>query len=208
VNESLKSLEASVRAPQIGQLEREHLQLLADRLYEKNLELEKNNKRLRSLSLTDELTGLNNRRGFMIRANGLLKFARYANHPLSLLYIDLDSLKKINDTFGHAQGDIALNHFAHILNETFRDSDVIARMGGDEFSVLTIDAMEDGLVKIQARLKSKVDNHNLVSIHGYALSFSMGVIRVDLDSTYTVDELISQADEAMYARKRYKRRDI
>ena len=206
VHEALKKPAAPARLPQTGQLQREHLQLLADKLYEKNLELERTNERLRSLSLTDELTGLNNRRGFMILANGLLKFSRRANHPLCLLSIDMDSLKHVNDTFGHAQGDTALTHFAHILTETFRDSDVIARMGGDEFAVLTIDATEGSLAIIQARLQSNVDAHNLVSMSGYSLSFSLGIIRVDLNITFTVEALLAQADEAMYAHKRHKKR--
>jgi diguanylate cyclase (GGDEF)-like protein len=82
---------------------------------------------------------------------------------------------------------------------------VIARMGGDEFAVLTIDATEAGLVAIQARLQSNVDTHNLESVHGYALSFSLGIIRVDLNSTFTVEALLSQADEAMYIHKRHKK---
>jgi len=208
VHESLKQPIERSRLPQTGQLHREHLQLLADKLYEKNLELEKTNERLRNLSLTDELTGLNNRRGFMILANGLLKFSRRANHPLSLLFIDMDSLKKINDTFGHAHGDSALTHFAHILTQTFRDSDVIARMGGDEFAVLTIDATESSLNAIRARLQSNVDTHNLEAVRGYALSFSLGIIRVDLDSTLTVEALLAQADEAMYAHKKRRKRKV
>lgn len=208
VHETLKRPTEPSRLPQTGELQREHLQLLADKLYEKNLELEKTNERLRNLSLTDELTGLNNRRGFMILANGLLKFSRRANHPLCLLYIDMDCLKIINDTFGHAQGDTALTHFAHILTKTFRDSDVIARMGGDEFAVLTIDATEGSLNVIQARLQSNVDTHNLEAVRGYALSFSLGIIRVDLSSTYTVEALLDQADKAMYAHKKRKKRKV
>jgi diguanylate cyclase (GGDEF)-like protein len=156
--------------------------------------------------LTDELTGLNNRRGFMILATGLLKFARRAGHPLCLLYLDMDCLKQVNDTFGHAEGDIALNHFAHILTETFRDSDVIARMGGDEFVVLTIDATENDLTSIQARLQSNVNAHNLQSVRGYTLSFSLGIIRVDLDSTITMEALLAQADTAMYRQKQNRKR--
>jgi diguanylate cyclase (GGDEF)-like protein len=208
VNESLKRGTEPAKLPQTGQLQREHLQLLADKLYEKNLELEKTNERLRNLSLTDELTGLNNRRGFMILANSLLKFSRRANHPLCLLYIDMDSLKMINDTFGHTYGDSALTHFAHILTMTFRDSDVIARMGGDEFAVLTIDATEGSLNSIQERLQGNVDTHNLEAARGYALSFSMGIIRVDLNSTFTVDALLAQADQAMYAHKKKKKRKV
>lgn len=205
VQESLQKPAARSRLPQTGQLHREHLQLLADKLYQKNIELEQANERLRNLSLTDELTGLNNRRGFTILASGLFKFARRANHPICLLFIDMDSLKNINNTFGHAEGDTALNHFARILIETFRDSDVIARLGGDEFAVLTIDATENGIAVIQKRLRSNVDAYNLVSVRGYILSFSLGIIQVDLDSTFTVDTLLSQADKAMYEHKQAKK---
>lgn len=146
VHEVLKKPTTPSRLPQTGQLQREHLQILADKLYQKNMELESANERLRNLSLTDDLTGLNNRRGFTVLATGLLKFARRATHPLCMMYIDMDSLKNINNTFGHAEGDMALTHFARILTETYRDSDVIARMGGDEFAVLTIDADRKSVV--------------------------------------------------------------
>lgn len=208
VNAALNQLPEPARLPQTGQLQREHLQLLADKLYEKNQDLEKANEQLRNLSLTDELTGLNNRRGFMILANGLLKFSQRANHSICLLYIDMDSLKQINDTFGHAQGDIALTHFANILTQTFRDSDIIARMGGDEFAVLTIDTAEGSLNSIQARLQGNVGAHNLKAARGYTLSFSMGIIQVDLNSTFTVEALLAQADEAMYAHKKKRKRKM
>ena len=210
--EILRAVQASLqhptkrsKLPQTGQLHREHLQLLADKLYQKNIELEKANERLRNLSLTDELTGLNNRRGFAILANGLFKFARRANHALCLLYMDMDSLKHINNAFGHAEGDTALNHFARILTETFRDSDVIARMGGDEFAVLTIDANENNIAVIQARLQSNVDAYNLVSVRGYPLTFSLGIIQIDLDSTFSVEALLARADAAMYEQKQAKK---
>ena len=206
VNESLKQPTIPARLPQTGQLQREHLQLLADKLYQKVSELEKANDRLRSLSITDVLTGLNNRRGFMILATGLLKFARRAAYSVCLLYIDLDSLKYINDTFGHAAGDTAITHFARILTETFRDSDVIGRLGGDEFVVLIIDATESDLTSMQARLQSNVDAHNLQSERGYALSLSLGVIRVDPDSTITMEELLYEADAAMYQHKKNRKR--
>ena len=205
VHEALKQPTTPARLPQTGQLQREHLQILADKLYQKNLELESANERLRNLSLTDELTGLNNRRGFAILASGLLKFAKRANHPICLMYIDMDSLKNINNTFGHAEGDMALTHFARILTETYRDSDVVARLGGDEFVVLTIDATENGISTIQARLQSNVEAYNLVSVRGYVLSFSLGIIQVDLNSTFTVDTLLSQADKAMYEHKHSKK---
>lgn len=205
VNASLKQPTIPSRLPQTGQLQREHLQLLADKLYQKVSELEKANEHLRNISVTDGPTGLNNRRGFMILATGLLKFARRASYPSCLLYIDLDSLKYINNTFGHAAGDATLKNFANILTETFRDSDVIGRMGGDEFVVLIVDATENDVINMQARLQSHVDVHNLKP-DGYTLSFSMGSIRIDPNSTDTMEELLSQADAAMYKHKQSRKR--
>jgi diguanylate cyclase (GGDEF)-like protein len=206
VQASLKQPTVPSRLPQTGQLQREHLQLLADKLYQKVSELEKANDRLRNLSLTDELTGLNNRRGFMILATGLLKFARRANHPLCLLYIDMDRLKYINDTFGHSDGNTALTEFAHVLTDTFRDSDVIARLGGDEFVILTIDATESDLYNIQTRLQNNMAAYNLRSTNGHALSFSLGVIQVDINTSIAMEELLSQADAAMYKHKQSRKR--
>jgi len=206
VNESLKQPKTPGRLPQTGQLQREHLELLADKLYQKVSELEKANDRLRNLSLTDALTGLNNRRGFMILATGLLKFARRAAYSVCLLYIDLDSLKYINDTFGHAAGDAAIMQFSRILTDTFRDSDVIGRLGGDEFVAMIADATESDLASIQNYLQSNVDIYNLQCDPGQALSFSLGVIRVEPDSTITMEELLSEADAAMYKHKISRRR--
>jgi diguanylate cyclase (GGDEF)-like protein len=206
VNESLHLKASPARLPQTGQLHREHLQVLADKLYQKVSELEKANERLHNLSLTDGLTGLNNRRGFMVLATGLLKFARRVGYSSCLIYIDLDSLKHINDTYGHTEGDKALTHFSRILTESFRDSDVIGRMGGDEFVVLIVDATKDDLANMQARLQGNVDAHNLQIAGEYALAFSMGGVWVDSKSTITMEALLSQADEAMYKHKMSRRR--
>lgn len=206
VNESLKRPTVPSSLPKTGQLQREHLQLLADKLYQKVAELEKANENLRNFSLTDGLTGLNNRRGFMILATNLLKFARRANYSSCLLYIDLDSLKHINNTFGHAAGDMAITHFARILSDTFRESDIIGRLGGDEFVILIIDASESDLATMEARLQSKVDTYNLQADSGHTLSFSIGSIRVDSNSTISMEALMSQADEAMYKHKQSRKR--
>ena len=206
VTESLKRPTQPARLPQTGQLQRAHLELLADKLYQKVSELEKANDHLRNLSLTDALTGLNNRRGFMILATGLLKFARRVSYSVCLLYIDLDSLKYINDTFGHSAGDAAIVQFSRILTDTFRDSDVIGRMGGDEFVIMIADASESDLTSVQARLQSNVDLYNLKAAHGQAFSFSLGIIRVEPQSTITMEELLAQADVAMYKHKVSRRR--
>lgn len=203
VDESLRKPTRPIRLPQTGELQREHLQLLADKLYQKVEELEKANEHLRNASITDGLTGLNNRRGFMIMATGLLKFARRAGYPSCLLYIDMDSLKYLNNTFGHIAGDMALAQFSRILTDTFRDSDVMGRMGGDEFVILITDATESDIVSMKTLLQSNVDAYNRQSEH--PLSFSLGVISVDKDSTITMEALLSQADEAMYLHKQRRK---
>lgn len=206
VNDSLKSPITPARLPQTGQLQREHLQLLADKLYEKISELEYANERLRSLSLVDGLTGLHNRRGFMILSTNMLKFARRAGYSSSLIYIDLDSLKHINDSFGHAAGDAALTSFARILTKTFRESDTIGRLGGDEFVVLILDASDSDLASMQVRLQKHLDAHNQLTEPEQTLSFSMGSIRVDAASKISMEEFLAQADEAMYKHKQSRKR--
>ena len=208
VNESLKRPVSHPRLPNTGQLQRTHLQLLADKLYEKVSELEKANEHLRNISLTDGLTGLNNRRGFMILATGLLKFARRMRYSMCLIYIDLDSLKAINDAFGHIGGDTAISHFARILTETFRESDVIGRLGGDEFVAFIVDATENDLYSMKSRLQSNVDLYNLRATPGQALSFSMGTIWEDSRSSITMEEMLAKADAAMYLHKQRRKRPV
>lgn len=208
VNESLKRPVTHRRLPNTGQLQRTHLQLLADKLYEKVSELEKANDHLRNISLTDGLTGLNNRRGFMILATGLLKFARRMGYSMCLIYIDLDSLKAINDRFGHTGGDAAITHFARILTETFRESDVIGRLGGDEFVVFIVDASGNDLSTLEARLHSHVEAYNLNAGPGQALSFSMGTIWEDSRSLISMEEMLSKADAAMYIHKQQRKRPV
>jgi diguanylate cyclase (GGDEF)-like protein len=206
VNESLKQPDVFARKSHTGELPREHLEVLTDKLYQKIAELEQANEDLRTHSLSDGLTGLNNRRGFMILATSLLRFSRRAGYSSALIYIDLDSLKYINDTFGHTGGDEAITRFARILTDTFRDSDVIGRLGGDEFVILMIDATEADLADMQEHLQNNVKAHNLQIEEGLSLAFSMGNIRVESTSTVSMEELLSRADEAMYRHKQSRRR--
>jgi two-component system, cell cycle response regulator len=208
VNESLKKPVSHRRLPQTGQLQRAHLQLLADKLYEKVSELEKANEHLRNISLTDGLTGLNNRRGFMILATGLLKFARRMRYSLCLIYIDLDSLKTINDQFGHIGGDTAIMSFSRILTNTFRESDVIGRLGGDEFVVLIVDATENDLANLKARLRANVEAYNIQAGPAQAISFSIGTIWEDAKSEVSMEEMLDKADHAMYLHKQRRKRPV
>ena len=195
VNESLKKPTTPNRLPQTGQLQRAHLEVLADKLYQKVSELEKANEHLRNLSLTDALTGLNNRRGFMILATGLLKFSRRVGYPSHLLYIDLDSLKYINDTFGHAGGDAAISHFARILTDTFRDSDVVGRLGGDEFVALLRHPVGPEEAAVVARKLLAVATRPLLLKGGRLLDPSSGLDRVG--DLLLVDGKVEHAGDAV-----------
>jgi diguanylate cyclase (GGDEF)-like protein/PAS domain S-box-containing protein len=160
---------------------------------------------LKSLSLVDELTGLYNRRGFLAFAEHHYNQVRRAHKRLMVFYADLDGMKQINDTYGHKEGDAALVKTANILRETFRDSDVIARIGGDEFTILATGASDDNSESICARLQENIRRFNLQDSHRYNLSLSIGVAHFSSSSAFSIEELMTQADEAMYRNKRRKK---
>lgn len=157
--------------------------------------------RLRELSITDELTGLTNRRGFFAFAQQQIKQVRRAGERLVLLFADLDDLKLINDRYGHLAGDRALGDTAQIFRETFRDSDIIARMGGDEFAVILVDAPETGVATVLRRLQSRLEEYNAGQDGSFRLSVSMGAAVFDPAKPVSVDDLIREADGRMYEEK-------
>ena len=156
---------------------------------------------LRHLALTDELTYLYNRRGFFAAAVQQLKLAARKNQSLLLLYCDVDNLKKINDSYGHQEGDLALIRTADALEKTFRDSDTLARLGGDEFVVLASEASSQTQEVLLRRLEKNLKKSNANEFR-YELSLSVGVARFDPKRAISLGELMAQADEAMYEQKR------
>jgi two-component system cell cycle response regulator len=158
--------------------------------------------KLRSLSFTDELTGLYNRRGFLTLAQQQLKVNRRTKRGMHLLYIDLDNFKGINDTLGHCEGDLALIAVTNILKETFRESDIIARVGGDEFAVLAIETGKACAKKLVTRLQENVAAYNLKE-NRYQLSLSIGLARAE-HGCFSIEELMALADRLMYEQKRGK----
>jgi diguanylate cyclase (GGDEF)-like protein len=158
-----------------------------------------------SLSLTDELTGLHNRRGFSLLAEHELKLAYRFKRSVSLFFCDLDGLKTINDSYGHAEGDEALKEVAAIIKETFREADIPARFGGDEFVILAPDTNIDSAETLPKRLQANAENHRRKSERPYQITLSVGISRFDPDTPHTVNELISQADELMYQQKKEKK---
>jgi len=160
---------------------------------------------LGNLALSDELTGLYNRRGFMALAERQLKLGRRSGRGIMLIFIDVDGLKVINDSFGHSVGDDALKHTATALRMTFRDSDVIARIGGDEFAVLAIEASGQSEDKIKARLFEHVKSI-MAPESRYSLSLSLGAARFETCKRISIGDLMAQADQAMYEHKRRRSR--
>jgi diguanylate cyclase (GGDEF)-like protein len=159
----------------------------------------------RAAALTDELTGLYNRRGFRALAEHQLRIARRSGGDLVLLYVDLDRFKPINDQFGHAEGDRALCQMADLLRATVRDTDVVARLGGDEFAVLVVDADAATERAVTRRLSLALAQRNALPDRRYALAMAMGAARFDDDRGAELDDLLRRADESLYAAKRAPR---
>jgi diguanylate cyclase (GGDEF)-like protein len=159
---------------------------------------------LGSLALRDQLTGLYNRRGFLALGERQLKLGRRSGREILLFFADVDGLKQINDELGHAEGDLALVRAAQVLEETFRDSDVIARFGGDEFAVLALEVSGHSESTIRARLEQNLKELNARHSR-YTLSISLGAVRFDPTSSRSstsIEQLMIRADEAMYEAKR------
>jgi diguanylate cyclase (GGDEF)-like protein len=156
---------------------------------------------LLALSLTDELTALYNRRRFFLLTEQCLKMALRTKKRQLLLFIDMDDLKWINDHYGHNEGDHALIGLANILKKTFRESDIIARIGGDEFVVLSETADENGEI-LMTRLYENIRDYNARASQRYKLSISIGTARFDPEHPVSIDELLSKADALMYDQKR------
>ena len=157
---------------------------------------------LQKMSNLDDLTGLYNRRGFLTLTQQQLKVAERAQKEMILFFADVDNMKWINDTLGHIEGDQALMDIAVILKETFRDSDIISRMGGDEFAVLALDTAEVNPETLTSRLQNCLEVFNRKRERPFLLSLSMGMAHYYPDHPLSIDQLIAEADRMMYEQKR------
>ena len=169
------------------------------------IERKRMDEEIRSLSFTDDLTGLYNRRGFTLLAEQEVKLAHRINRPMLLVFCDVDSLKNINDAHGHAQGDLALQEVAAILKETFREVDILARLGGDEFVVLGLDAIQESAETITNRIQASIQLRNQQGRRPYQLNLSVGIALCDPASSCSVSDLIVQADRLMYSQKQARK---
>lgn len=161
--------------------------------------------RLQNLAITDDLTGLYNRRGFRLMAEQELRHAQRLNAETILLSIDVDDFKSINDSFGHDEGDRVLKLVAATLNESFRVTDIITRWGGDEFIVLALDAPSGFVPLLSDRFQQNLTKNALKELLRYPLSVTIGMEKTDIFEDSTLNTLILSADRHMYQLKKEKR---
>ncbi len=162
---------------------------------------------IKALSLHDDLTTLLNRRGFLTLAEQQIKTASRLKKRVALLYLDVDDLKRINDTGGHKLGDRALSELAFNLKKSFRESDIVGRLGGDEFSVLAMESTRMDADTLVRRLEEKLAlfNDRSSAEAGFRLAVSVGVYTREPEEPATIEEMLSRADQLMYERKRARK---
>ena len=157
---------------------------------------------LQTLSLIDELTQLRNRRGFFELAQQALKVAQREHYAMGVFFMDLNGLKRINDTLGHQSGDQALRDTAEVLRATFRSSDILARIGGDEFVAMAHVHSTQDLHALSGRLREHLHEFNKTHRRPYPLNISVGMTLVDIPTEEDLESLLARADAAMYEEKR------
>ena len=159
------------------------------------------------LSTLDELTKISNRRGFIKLAQNSLDICKRQNIPATLVFLDLNGFKPINDKYGHAEGDKALIAFADIMAKTYRGADVFARFGGDEFVVLLTDATIESAYESLLRFKRTIQEFNNENNLDYELDYSYGLVCTDDDKNYDIESILEKADSLMYEQKKKHHND-
>lgn len=159
---------------------------------------------LRSLSFTDELTGLYNRRGLLALGKQQLNVISQIKGEVFLFFIDVDGMKVLNDTYGHYQGDLALIEVSNILKKTFRETDIVCRLGGDEFAALAVGARKNSCSHLLARLQENISEANAQGNNVFRLSVSVGIAYYDYEHPCSIEEMLVRADKEMYEEKRSK----
>lgn len=155
----------------------------------------------RTLSFTDELTGLYNRRGFLQHAMELLEELGDQDRGLAIFFIDLDSMKQINDSFGHQCGDEALIHAAQCIRESFRAYDLVARLGGDEFVVIAEGVSEEEAEGLRTRFEKHIEEYSRALELPYNFSLSVGMCLCREAKKTDIYQLLAEADSDLYTSK-------
>lgn len=154
------------------------------------------------LAILDELTNIPNRRGFITIGQHSLNLCARQQVPVSLVYLDLDNFKPINDTFGHSEGDNVLTTFASQISTVCRESDLFARLGGDEFVILFINTTNSAAEDIIVRFQQSLNKYNNKASREYDIEFSYGVVDFDPDKHNSIEALLEDGDSIMYEYKK------
>lgn len=172
---------------------------------EKNLaQTVANNKILDEMSRSDPLTGISNRRGYLDRVKTIMEGEMYQGRRAIVLYADMDNLKVINDEFGHDDGDFSLKTIAKALSESFRQADVVARMGGDEFAAFALVADDNFSVTIRERITGALKRMNDASSKPYYVNMSIGTHEFVIGEEKNIDQILNKADANLYHEKKNK----
>ena len=167
------------------------------------------NTRLEVLAHTDSLTQVLNRRALTVRLVSEMDRSRRYDAMLSMLMVDLDHFKNVNDTMGHLVGDDVLREVAHLLLESVRSVDFVARYGGEEFVVVLPETALAGAVKFAERMRERIEHNSFASTHGgVRMTASIGVASYPAPGVHTVDDLFARADEALYRAKSAGRNQV
>lgn len=154
------------------------------------------------LATMDELTSISNRRGFEVLSEHALSLCKRLDKPASLIFFDLDEFKHINDRFGHAEGDRALQVFGNLLKASFRDSDVIGRLGGDEFAILLANSSSEESLSALNRLEAAVQSFNAQNNAMYHIKYSAGRVSFDIHKHVSIKDMLKEGDALMYHEKK------
>ncbi|MCL2720663.1 MAG: GGDEF domain-containing protein [Treponema sp.] len=163
--------------------------------------------KIQTLSITDELTGLLNRRGLFQFVYSRMAHLHRNNDIMSVvLFMDMDGLKFINDTYGHNEGDIAIYTFAKIIKEALREEDIIGRMGGDEFVVFSSVRSKESGNNVVNRIRQKLDEYNNKNLHPYKIEGSIGCVVLETATKECFDASMLCADSVLYEEKSEKKK--
>ena len=175
---------------------------LEEKVKERTKELEDSNRELKLLASTDPLTKLYNRRYFTKTSAHILDITKRNKTDLSIIMLDIDDFKHINDTYGHKVGDNVIVGISNILQESSRNSDIVCRFGGEEFIILTPETNIDGARVVAQKIRSDIEK-NLMYINNVELkvTVSIGISQVINDKDYNIEASIHRADEALYQAK-------
>lgn len=191
-----------------GHTRYEHLQILNKKLQETQAELEEANHRLTKLAIKDDLTGAFNRRYFLAQASQHHSYQVRYKMPVSVMMLDIDHFKKVNDTYGHHAGDLALVEFASTCRENLRDTDMFSRLGGEEFAISMPGLDLNNAALAAEKIRQLIDQLEIIYTDDITIKFTVSIGVVEMQQRESLESALSRADKALYTAKRNGRNQV